>query len=512
MNRKERTILVTIVVNLGLMGLKFWLTYISGSLAMQASAWHNFADVFVAGFMLVGVFLVRWENGRRKSGVSIIENIVAMGIALAVLYAGLGIFLEVVHSETHHLQNLGWVTALSLLNVAGAWFIARYLHYVGQQTSSQALLAGGYHAQVHIWETIVVVAGLAGSLLGLPNLDRLAAVIVVLFIVFAGFEILSGALAALRGEGLLHEASSRHFHGMGAGRTLTLAAISLLVGLYFLSGVYLVRWNEQGVVRRFGQVVANRLPPGLYYRLPWPIEQANVVEVDTVRRTETPDTLALTGDQNLINVRVAVHYKVNDPAAYLFAVDQPDLAITEAAQAAIRQIVAQETVDALLTTDKTLIQDQAATLTQAALDNYGVGLQVLNLRLLESRPPEAVADAFRDVASAREDKNTFINEALAYQNETVPLARGQAESQIQAAQAYSATKTATAKGAADRFANQLKAYRRGPEVTRTRLYLEAVEQVLPGVSKYLVDPTVQLSGTDLWFTNEGVMHTFPTAP
>lgn len=520
MKRKERTILVTLIINLALVGLKFWLTRASGSLALEASAWHTFADVFVGGFMLAGIFLTRWEDtggdisAGHKQGVSVIENIVAMVVGLAVLYAGLDIFLDVVGGDHAELRNLGWVTAISLITVAGAWFIARYLRYVGQQTGSQALLAGGYHAQIHIWETIVVVAGLAGSLLGLQNLDRLSAVLVVLFVVFAGFEIFSGALKALRQRRVL-DMETAYQDNAGSQRIwrgFVPLALTTFVALYLLSGFYTVGWDEEGVVRRFGQVIANKVSPGLHYRLPWPIEQDSVVQVATVRRLETPNTLALTGDQNLINIQVAIHYRVSDPAAYLFAMDAPERAVTEAAQAAIRRIVAQETVDALLTTDKALIQAQAATLTQEALDIYGSGLQVLNLQLLASDPPEAVADAFRDVASAREDKNTFINEALAYQNETIPLARGEAETMIEAAKAYQVNKVTIATGDAGRFISQLNAYQTDPDVTRTRLYLEAVEQVLPGLTKYLVDPAVQLAGTDLWFMNEAPAQTFPVAP
>lgn len=514
MNRKERTIFVTIILNLILVGLKFWLTQASGSMALAASTWHTFADVFVAGFMLVGIFLTRWEDETsRKSGLSVIENVVAIGVALAILYAGLNIFVEVVSGDMVELHNLGWVTATSLVTVAVAWFVARYLRYVGQQTNSQALLAGAYHAQIHIWEALVVVAGLAGSLLGLQNLDRLAAVLVVLFVIFAGFEIFSGAVTALRQRRALHLEVKPHPTGHGLmGRAFVPTVVGLLVGLYLLSGFYLVRWNEQGVVRRFGQVIASQVPPGLHYRLPWPVDQASVVDVATVRRTETPNTLALTGDESLINVQVAVHYRITDPAAYLFALSDPEGAVTDAAQSAIRQIAAQETVDALLTTDKALIQNEAATLTQSALDNYGAGLQVLNVQLLQSSPPEAVADAFRDVASAREDKNTFINEALAYQNETIPVARGEAEKAVQTAKAYQASKVAASTGEANRFASRLAAYQAGPEVTRTRLYLEAVEQVLPGLKKFLVDPAIQLTGTDLWFTNEPRPQLFPPGP
>ena len=178
----------------------------------------------------------------------------------------------------------------------------------------------------------------------------------------------------------------------------------------------------------------------------------------------------------------------------------------------MRQVVAQEDVDALLTIDKAIIERRSAALAQETLDNYNAGLHVVSVQLLESNPPPEVADAFRDVASAGEDRNTFINEALAYQNEIVPLARGDAAQTIQGANTYYAEKIGLARADAALFANRQGAYADAPEATRLRLYLEAVENVLPGTRKFLVDPSVQLDTTDLWIPGSSGLQTFPTIP
>lgn len=524
MNRKERTIVVTLIINAVLIGFKFWLAANSGSLSLRASAVHSVADAAIGAFVLLGLLFARWSaaRGRVKAGVGQAENWVALGVALAIFYVGFDIVSEVLLGEPPDLRNLGPITFAALVTVPVAFFLARYLQYVGRQTSSPALIASGYHAQMDIWASIVAVAGLAGAAIGLPSLDRAAAAVVVVFVMFAGYEIISSAwqaisrAAPLNLEGEATEgavpAQLRAARPAGPGRRFFFAAALLLLGLYALSGVYLVQPGEVAVVRRFGRVLAGNIGPGLHYRLPWPAERVDRVAVSEVRRVEAPASLMLTGDENLISVRLSLYYTVNDAPAFLLNVADPEALVRQAGEAAMRQVVAQEGVDALLTVDKAAIQQRAAALAQQALDSYGAGMVVAGVQLLESSPPPEVADAFRDVASAREDRNTFINEALAYQNEIVPVARGDAEKTIQAANTYRSEKVAKAGGEAARFASQQSAYAQAPQVTRVRLYLEAIEKVLPGARKFVLDSAVKMQTTDLWIPGAGSTQAFPPQP
>jgi len=193
-------------------------------------------------------------------------------------------------------------------------------------------------------------------------------------------------------------------------------------------------------------------------------------------------------------------------------VTNADSLVGATAEAAVRQVIAEEAVDNVLTVDKAVIQARAAELAQKTLDAYETGLRIVDVQLLESSPPEAVADAFRDVASAREDKETVINEALAYQNEVIPTSRGEATTSVFGAKTYAAEKTNAATGEAKRFTARETAYAGQREITRLRLYLEAVERVLPGVRKFLVDPRVKLPTTDLWFASNSTPVTFPPIP
>lgn len=509
MNRKERTISVTIAINGFLILFKFWLASASGSLALRSSAMHSLTDLAIGIFVLFGLFLSRREASKTAKGHSlgIVENWVALAVSVAIFYVGIDIVTEVLFGDTPQLRNLVPITLAALVTVVVAYVVARYKLYVGRQTGSPALIASGYHSQVDIYASIVVVIGLAGTVLGLPNLDTAAAAIVAVLIFLAGYQIAASALSALKRQKSLNlegetgesiEAEHKRWRVYGP-----IAAV-LLLGIYFASGYYTVQTGEVAVVRQFGRVV-EEAGAGLHYRWPTPIERVDIIAAQQVRRQETASIQMLTGDENLISVRASVHYSVSDPTSFLLKVADPNKLVRQAVAAALRQVVAQEAVDALLTVDKTNIQELTAVAAQETLDRNKVGVRIEGVQLLESAPPPEVANAFRDVASAREDRNTFVNEALAYQNEVLPVARGNADKARKAAVAYAAQKTAVASGDAASFVTRLAAYQAAPEITRQRLYLEAVEASLPGARKFIVDPQVSPETTDLWISRPGAM-------
>lgn len=508
MGRKETTILITIVVNLALIGLKFLLANVSGSLSLRASAWHSFSDVVVSGIVLLGLLLVR-RFGRAAQGVSRIEHAVSLLVAVFIFSVGFDIFRDALAGDEPELRNVFWVALAALLTIALSYFMARYKTYVGRATGSPALVADGYHSLMDMYSSIVVVAGLFGYAIGFRSLDRMAAVVVVVFIAFAGYEIARDALAGLTGRGHVE-------HGALAEppRRLVRAAVpvlaSLFLGMYLFSGLYLVRPGEQGVVRRFGKLVAADVAPGLRYQAPWPVDEVTTVAVAQVRRSNVPQSLMLTGDQNLVEVAATVHYRARGATAFLFNVGQPTDLLKNAAEAALRQSVGLRPIDDLLAGERAAIQAEAQQLLQARLDAGQAGLEVVAVQLTTVQPPQDVTSAFLDVASAREDRATAINQAIAYQNEILPKARGEAEKQLREAEAYRAEKIANATGEAQRFASRLAEYKNAPAVTRTRLYLEAVEQVLPQVQKFLLSPELAPGNLDLWFSRGGSAPVLPS--
>jgi modulator of FtsH protease HflK len=278
------------------------------------------------------------------------------------------------------------------------------------------------------------------------------------------------------------------------------ALLALL--LWLLSGVFFVAADQQAVVTRLGAVAEPRVPPGLHYALPWPVDRVARLKVNQTQRLVIGGEAAeqvlgtirplasqfLTGDQNIIQMRVVVQYSVNVPADYLFR--SVDVAQTTGAvvEAELSRRIARSEVDAVLTTEKVAIQDAVLARAQKRLDDYraGVRLSTVNIETVTA-PPEA-ADAFRDVASARADTARIVSQAQSYANDLLPRARGEARQMVESAEGYRATRINEATGDADRFSALASEYAKAPEVTGRRLYLEATEQIFPKIRKLIVDP------------------------
>lgn len=277
--------------------------------------------------------------------------------------------------------------------------------------------------------------------------------------------------------------------------------------IWLLSGIYIVNPGEEGVVLRFGKY-DRTVGPGPHYALPAPIEKVYKPQVSRVLRSEVgyrsagesrtyqkgqvrpipAEASMLTGDENIINVQFSVQYRIADPVAYLFNIHEPDMLVRSAAEAAMREVIGNSYVDAALTDGKLQIQADTTRLLQNILDRYNTGLQVIAVQLQDVHPPDEVRDAFKDVASAREDKIRIINEAEAYRNELIPRARGEAAAIGNKAEAYRATRIQNAEGEAARF-NALSAeHARAPKVMEHRLYYETLEDLLRNArEKVLLD-------------------------
>ncbi|AAS95165.1 hflK protein, putative [Nitratidesulfovibrio vulgaris str. Hildenborough] len=275
-----------------------------------------------------------------------------------------------------------------------------------------------------------------------------------------------------------------------------LAAAAVAV-LWLLSGVYIINPDEAGVVLRFGQY-DRTVGPGPHYHLPFPVERVYKPKVTQVQRVEIgfrsptqgatfqqgqgrvfPEEAAmLTGDENIVNVQFSVQYQIKDPVEYLFNVTDQAAVVRNAAEAAMREIIGNSLIDAALTDGKLRIQNETTTLLQEILDRYKVGIRVLAVQMQDVHPPKEVIDAFKDVASAREDKSRIVNEAEAYRNELLPRTRGAAAELVNQAEGYRETRTRQAEGEAQRFIAVLKEYNAAKDVTRKRLYFETMQEIL----------------------------------
>jgi membrane protease subunit HflK len=267
--------------------------------------------------------------------------------------------------------------------------------------------------------------------------------------------------------------------------------------LWALSGIYIVNPDEEGVVLRFGKYTETT-QPGPHYHLPFPIEEVYKPKVAQVQRVEVgfrsfgangtfqqgqarsmPEEAAmLTGDENVVNIQFSVQYQIKNSVEYLFNVTNQAAVVKNAGEAVMREVIGNSLIDSALADGKLKIQNDAAALLQDLLDRYKVGVRVLNVQMQSVLPPKEVSDAFKDVASAREDKIRLINEAEADRNEMLPKARGMAAEIVNQANAYKESRILDAEGESRRFLAVAAEYNRARDVTRRRLYLEAMEEIL----------------------------------
>tara|TARA_X000000950_G_scaffold73852_1_gene92118 strand:- start:10894 stop:11850 length:957 start_codon:yes stop_codon:yes gene_type:complete len=272
-----------------------------------------------------------------------------------------------------------------------------------------------------------------------------------------------------------------------------------LILLWLATGVYIVGPDEVGVVRTFGKFT-RVVQSGLNWKFPAPIETVDTPKVTEVKRIEIgfrtlkngqyrtveKESLMLTGDENIVDAEMIVQYKIKDPVAYLFRIVGPELTVREAAEASLRTVVGRNKIDETLTTGKFTIQEETKNQLQSILDNYNSGIHVVAVQLQDVSPPKEVIGAFKDVASAKEDKNRMINQAEGYRNDVIPKARGEAEAMIRDAEGFKESRIKRSEGDAVKFTTILKEYRKAKNITEKRLYLETMEKVLPDIEKIIV--------------------------
>ena len=301
----------------------------------------------------------------------------------------------------------------------------------------------------------------------------------------------------------------------GAGLIGALAILAWLA-----SGFYIVDASQRGLVLQFGKYKEST-ESGLRWRLPYPIQSHELVNISGVRTLEIgyrgsernkvlKEALMLTDDENIINIQFAVQYILKDPVAYIFNNRGPDEAVMQAAETAIREIVGKSRMDFVLYEGREQIAIKASNLMQEILDRYETGIQISKVTMQNAQPPEQVQSAFDDAVKAGQDRERQKNEGQAYANDVIPKARGTAGRLMQEAEGYKQRLIATAEGDASRFRQLNNEYAKAPEVTRNRLYLETMQQVYANTSKVMVDAKGQ--GNLLYLPLDKLMQAASSVP
>ena len=313
----------------------------------------------------------------------------------------------------------------------------------------------------------------------------------------------------------------RRLGGGGVGLVVG-GVIALIVVIWLATGIYTISPGEQAALRLFGNVRETPVTDtGLKWWWPGPVGNRDVVLTSETRRMELGfrsaegvassavpvEALMISGDLNIVDVGMVVQYNISNLIDFLFRVDDPgeptrDIergspdgrTLKDASEAALRLVVGQRTIDDVLTGQREAVQTATKTRLQQLMDEYGAGINILNVQLQDVKAPEEVRDAFDDVLRARQERDTKINQARSFENDILPRARGDAQRITREAEAFAAARVARAEGEADRFSAVLREFSvsdASREVTRQRLYLEAMEEILPGINKIVVSPEAQ---------------------
>ena len=305
----------------------------------------------------------------------------------------------------------------------------------------------------------------------------------------------------------IREGLNRIFQRLGGGGTSTVIAIiiGVVILIWLATGLYRVEAGEQGVVRQFGKF--NTLAqPGLNYRLPAPITSLVKVNVERIRTAgvgfiTTPEgvvtrnldeALMLTTDNSIVEAQMVIQYRIGNPRDYVFNVRDPELVLHTSAEVALRSIVGRTDRTAILTVGRGIVERDTRTFLENLLDHYGTGISISEVKLQTVDPPDAVKDEFQEVTRALEDETRFENEARAYFADQIPRAQGQVQVKVRDAAAFYQQQIERARGEANRFLALLGEYREAPQVTRERLYLETLEEILDTVDKTLIDSDVEV--------------------
>ena len=288
----------------------------------------------------------------------------------------------------------------------------------------------------------------------------------------------------------------------GKGIALIVAVVALL---WLSSGIYLVKADEQGVVMRFGEYTRTTAP-GVNYHLPFPIESVETPRVTAINHAEIgfrsggfsrsgkgneasvpEESLMLTGDENIVDINFEVQWKISNAPNFLFNIRNPEETVKVVSESAMREVIGKSKIATVLAEGKLAVEQDTKKLIQNMLTSYKAGIEVVSVNLLKADPPTQVIDAFRDVQTARADLETSRNQAEAYSNDILPKARGQAQQMVLEAEGYKQEVTNRAQGEASRFSAVYNEFKQAKDVTKKRMYLETMEDILQGMNKIIID-------------------------
>ncbi|MFH1904346.1 MAG: FtsH protease activity modulator HflK [bacterium] len=587
MTKEEITALISSFVNLVLTVIKFCLAIYTGSIALLAEAWHSLSDIF-SSFMVFAAIradrigsiseeratqsqeiyrdtgsIFKDEDSHQKEKPSLagkrfftgLEEKVAVGIGLFLIFASYKIFMKVIHPETIAIRNPVPVALVILILALFSYLLFKFEVYVGEKSKSPGLIADGYHSKIDMFASMLVSVALVSEHIGF-RIDKIAAVVICVAILIHALHVLTRALKAyihpqgkayLKGaqphedilvvfikEKLpllmdrLYTALSKKLHLEGSynqnkiilNKIITIVVLIIVAGIYFSSGIYMLKPYEKAIVERFGKPLNITKPvlPGLHYALPLPIDRINRVDTERIRRISIgykaskdyqlilwtnihykEEMPFLTGENSFLGLTMNVHYRIQNLSDFLYKNSSPEGLMEELANTILTNTLSKRVFFPTITVNREGLEEEILEILQTKLDEFKTGIWIEGIHFRDMHPPTDIAPAFEDVVSAQEDYETYIHKAKGYENKVIPNARATKIKMKNEAIAYRNNVLAKSKGETGRFLDQQAAYRKHPDITETRLYIEGMEEILPDVQKFIICPKEGEKIPDIWF-------------
>lgn len=472
-----------------------------------------------------------------QSGVWL-EALVAGAVSFVIFGVSIEILSSVNTGGDEPIRNLGIGFIGVTLTIVIAYYMSRFKLLVGRQTGSPALEADGHHSTIDVLSSLGVLLALFGQMVGL-HLDPVVAVVIAVLVAITGIEIFASAIVSFRRGTHLEQLSAwdtmerslknlRHRFPLGRTPAAVKYGLPLLAILLYLgTGITRVQHDEVGVRYRFGKIVEEPLGPGLHFALPVPFERVAVLDSGALRRVEVgmrtegaeqpnaelywdsaamtdsdtqlaDESQILTGDQNIVSLRVVLAYRPDANLRARLHVEDPDKLMTALGESVVGEVAANYESDGLLTTDKLNFLRDVRTRLADILAGHAFGYELVDVSLRQIAPPRPIVRAYREVFAAREDQTKLMREAETYRFAALSSARAEALQKELAAEAERLERSLRAEGDGAHFERLAAQYRNAPEVTAYRMFLESAEAVLAGVPKVIGRSTVNKGEYRFW--------------
>jgi len=485
-----------------------------------------------------------------------LEEKVAVGIGIFLIFASYKIFMKIIRPETIAVRNPIPAAFVILILALFSYLLFRFEIYVGEKSKSPGLIADGYHSKIDMFASMLVAVALVSEHIGF-RIDKIAAVVICAAILIHAIHVLTRALKAyIRPQkkaylkdaqqhedilvifakeklpllmNCLYSTLSKKLHlnskdynqnKKALNKIITIVILTIVACIYFSSGIYMLRPHEKAIVERFGKPLNITKPvlPGLHYALPLPIDRINRVDTERIRRISIgykankdyplilwtnvhykEEMPFLTGENSFLGLTMNVHYKIQNASDFLYKNSSPEGLMEKLANTILTNTLSKRAFFPTITVNRERLEDEILETLQKKLDEFKTGIWIVGIHFRDMHPPTDIAPAFEDVVSAQEDYETYIHKAKGYENKVIPHARATKIKMKNEAVAYKNNVLAKSKGETGRFLDQQAAYRKHPDITETRLYIEGMEEILPDVQKFIICPKEGEKISDIWF-------------